>query len=363
MPTVDVAGRSVGTTQPTFFIADIAANHDGSLDRAVELIHLAAEAGADVAKFQNFKARHIVSDHGFKALSGIGSHQKAWKKSVFEVYRDASVEDNWTPVLAEACREAGILYATTPYDPASLAHALPHMPFVKVGSGDMNWPEALRLAAASGKPVFLATGASTMFEVQQAVQHVLSSNQACVLMQCNTNYTGSADNFAHINLRVLQTFRACWPDLVLGFSDHTPGHAAALGAVALGASVIEKHFTDDVSRDGPDHPFSMTPKTWREMVTRTRELEAALGDGVKRVEPNERETVVLQRRALRATGHLAAGATLRPGDLEALRPCPADAWPLYLEERAYGATLLCDLAPGECLRFSYLLVPPKDSPQ
>ena len=104
-------------------------------------------------------------------------------------------------------------------------------------------------------------------------------NQQLVLLQCNTNYTASLVNFDHINLRVLNTYKVMFPDLVLGLSDHTHGHATVLGAVALGARVIEKHFTDDTTRTGPDHPFSMTPQTWREMVDRTRELERALGFG------------------------------------------------------------------------------------
>ena len=122
-------------------------------------------------------------------------------------------------------------------------------------------------------------------------------------MQCNTNYTASLENFRHIHLRVLETFRAMFPSAVLGLSDHTPGHATVLGAVALGGRVIEKHFTDDNSREGPDHPFSMTPASWREMVDRTRELEYALGSTKKFVAENERETVVVQRRCLRAVSY------------------------------------------------------------
>jgi len=350
MPTIDLAGRPIGDDHPTLFIADIAANHDGSLDRAVQLIHLAAEAGADVAKFQNFKASAIVSDYGFQSLGNAKSHQSGWKKSVYAVYEKASVPDSWTPVLAEACAEAGILYATTPYDPASFGHALPYMPFVKIGSGDITWATALESASASGKPVFLATGASSLFEVEQAMDIILARNSPCVLLQCNTNYTGAIENFFSVNLRVLSTFRSRWPGIVVGFSDHTPGHAAILGAVALGARVVEKHFTDDTTRDGPDHPFSMTPHGWREMVDRTRELEAALGDGVKRLEANERETVVLQRRALRAKCSLPMGTRISLDDFIALRPCPGDAWPLPLAGGAQGGILLRNIPSGDYLR-------------
>ena len=132
----------------------------------------------------------------------------------------------------------------------------------------------------------MATGASNLADVQRAVDAILPINPELVLMQCNTNYTADDDNFNHIHLRVLETYHQIWPELILGLSDHTPGHATVLGAVALGARVIEKHFTLDNSLTGPDHAFSMNPATWREMVERTRELELALGDGQKRVEGN-----------------------------------------------------------------------------
>ena len=126
-------------------------------------------------------------------------------------------------------------------------------------------------------------------------------------MQCNTNYTGSIENFKFINLNVLSTYRKLFPNTILGLSDHTPGHETVLGAVPFGIKAVEKHFTDDTSRDGPDHPFSMDPKSWREMVDRTRFLEQAMGDGVKKIEENELETSILQRRAIRCIKNLSSG--------------------------------------------------------
>ena len=181
----------------------------------------------------------------------------------------------------------------------------PFMRIYKVGSGDITWPEILERIASKGKPVFLATGASTLADVVRAVDVISALNPQLVLMQCNTNYTASLENFSHIHLNVLQTYRTMFPQAILGLSDHTPGHATTLGAVALGARVVEKHFTDDTTREGPDHPFSMDPRTWRDMVDRTRELEAALGSPVKRVADNEKETLVVQRRCLRAAAGLA----------------------------------------------------------
>ncbi len=184
----------------------------------------------------------------------------------------------------------------------------------------MNWLGAIRRMAAKGKPVLIATGAASIGEVQEAVDAAREETDRICLMQCNTNYTGDLDNFRHINLRVLETYRAMFPDVVLGLSDHTPGLATVLGAVTLGARVVEKHFTDDTSRKGPDHGFSMTPETWQDMVDATRQLELALGSADKRVEANEQETVVLQRRCLRAARDLHPGERFDAEVVDVLRP-------------------------------------------
>jgi sialic acid synthase SpsE len=323
-PEIVVGDRRIGLEHPTWFVADIAANHDSDLERARRLIHLAAEAGADAAKFQNFSAETIVSDRGFRRLGGV-SHQAAWGKPVYDVYASASLDLEWTPILRDECGRAGIEYFTSPYSPEIVDAVDSFVRLYKIGSGEITWPELLDQVAGKGKPILLACGASELDEVEAAVERILRLNDQLVLMQCNTNYTGSLENLHHVNLRVLDTFRGRFPELVLGLSDHTPGHATVLGAVALGARVVEKHFTDDRGRAGPDHAFSMIPPEWRDMVDRTRELEAALGDGVKRVEANEQETVVVQRRALHARRAIAAGETLVDGDLVALRPCPEGA--------------------------------------
>jgi N-acetylneuraminate synthase len=320
-----IGSRLVGDAHPAYFIADISANHDGDLERAKALVHLAAQAGADAAKFQNFRAEHIVSDQGFRTLGSQQSHQSKWKKSVFEVYQDASIPWEWTPILKAECDRAGIGYFSTPYDLPAADMLDPFVPAYKIGSGDITWPEICLHVAGKGKPVLIATGASDIGEVQRIVGQLLAVNPHLGVMQCNTNYTGSLENFRYLHLRVLETYRVLFPEVVLGLSDHTPGHATVLGAVALGARLIEKHFTDDTSRVGPDHPFSMTPATWRDMVDRTRELEAALGHATKEVADNERETVVIQRRCVRAARELPPGSVLTRDDLVVLRPCPPDA--------------------------------------
>jgi sialic acid synthase SpsE len=348
-PVIEINDRLVGKDHRAYFIADIAANHDGDLGRAKELIHLAAQAGADAAKFQHFQAASIVSDYGFKSLGSQQSHQSNWKKSVFEVYQSASVDPEWTPYLKDACTEAGIAFFTSPYSLDLVDHIDPFVPAYKIGSGDISWLEIIEHIASKQKPVILASGASTMDDVQRAVAACLALNPRLVLMQCNTNYTASLENFRYVQLNVLHSYHAMYPDMILGLSDHTPGHATVLGALALGARVIEKHFTDDTGREGPDHAFSMDPKTWREMVDRARELETALGTGIKRVEDNEAQTVVVQRRSIRVRSDLPAGTELARDALEVLRPCPPGAVPPYAIGDLLGHRLRRAMKAGECI--------------
>jgi sialic acid synthase SpsE len=351
---IQIGKHKIGADHPTYFIADISANHDGDLERAKMLIHLAKEAGADAAKFQNFRAPEIVSDFGFKALGGQLSHQATWKKTVFEVYKDASIPFEWTPVLKEECDRAGIDYFSSPYDFDAIDMLDPYVPAYKIGSGDITWIEIIERIARYGKPVILSTGASDIGDVQRAMHALLAINRQVVLLQCNTNYTASLENFTSIHLRVLNTYRAMFPDVVLGLSDHTPYHATVLGAVALGARVVEKHFTDDNSRIGPDHPFSMTPKTWREMVERTRELERALGSPDKVVADNEKDTAVVQRRCLRAARLIQAGEVLQRKMIAVLRPATPGAIPPYEIDSVLGTRAIVDIPEGKELRWTEL---------
>ncbi len=350
-----IDGKMIGAGHPTYFIADIAANHDGDIERAKELIYLAKEAGADAAKFQHFKAESIVSDAGFKAMSKEAmSHQSKWEKSVFEVYQDASVDASWTAVLKETCDKAGITFFTSPYGFDLVEEVDPYVPAYKIGSGDISWPQYIEYVAKKGKPTILACGAATFEDVDRAVRAALSANEQVALLQCNTNYTASLENFKYIQLNVLKSFANMYPGMIIGLSDHTPGHATVLGAIALGGRIIEKHFTDDVSRTGPDHKFSMDPATWREMVDRSRELELALGNGIKKVEGNEEDTVVVQRRGLRTVGDLSKGAVISKDDLVALRPCPKDGFPPHMEDSLVGKTLAADIKKGEHLTWAHL---------
>lgn len=351
---IKIGNHAIGDTYPTYFIADISANHDGDLERAKALIHLAKNAGADAAKFQNFRAAKIVSDYGFKTLGDQLSHQATWKKSVFEVYKDASLPFEWTPILKEECDKAEIDYFSSPYDFEAVDMLDPYVPAHKIGSGDITWLEMLEHIAHKGKPVILSTGASDIGDVQRAVHTILPINRQLILLQCNTNYTANLENYNHIHLRVLNTYHVMFPDVVIGLSDHSAGHAAVLGAVTLGGRVIEKHFTDDTHRNGPDHPFSMTPQTWREMVDRTRELERAMGSADKMVTGNELQTVVLQRRCLRAVCDIQLGEVFTREMIDVLRPATPGAILPHEIPLVIGKHALIDFKSGQELHWTQI---------
>jgi len=354
MGEIVIGDRTIGLNHPTYFIAEIGSNHDGSLERAKKLVRLAAEAGAEAAKFQNFTARKIASDYGFRKMDGKVSHQAQWQGSVYDIYDGAATPAEWTPLLRDACDEAGVHYISSPYDFDSADALDPYVPAFKIGSGDIDWIEALEHVARKGKPVMLGCGAADSGEVDGAVRAVSAINPQLVLMQCNTNYTGSRDNFAHINLNVLKTFAIMFPEALLGLSDHTPGHTACLGAVTLGARVIEKHFTDDPLREGMDHHFAMSPAAFKDMVNRTRELEAALGRATKRIAPNERETIVVQRRCVRAARDIENGEAIARDMLDVLRPVEAGAVSPADVQRIMGTTATVNIEAGDAIRWTDL---------
>jgi sialic acid synthase SpsE len=352
--TIKVDNVIIGDDFPTYFIADIAANHDGSIDRAIKLIKLAKECGANAVKFQHFDAKTIVSDYGFKNLGCKASHQEKWKKSVYEVYEDASIPSKWTEILKDACDDNKITFFTSPYSIELVDGVDDYVSAYKVGSGDITWIDIIKHMASKKKPIFIATGASNFGDVCNAMDAAMDKNKDVVLMQCNTNYTAKKENFKYINLNVLKSYRNMYPGVILGLSDHTLGCTTVLGAVALGARVIEKHFTDDRYNNGPDHAFSMDPNSWRDMVDKVRELESALGSGVKKVEDNESETVILQRRSIRVMQDLKAGSIINKKDIEVLRPCPKQAVsPNYIDQ-VIGSEIVSDVKKGECLYWKNL---------
>ena len=173
MKNIKISKSIIGINKPTYFIADIAANHDGEINKAIDLIYSCAEAGANAAKFQHFAAETIVSDRGFRELnSKYLSHQKKWQKSVFEVYKEASINIDWTEKLKEACEKAKIDFLSTPYSYKLADYLEKFIPAYKIGSGDLNWSDYICYVAKKKKPMLIATGASTMSEIKKLLKRL-----------------------------------------------------------------------------------------------------------------------------------------------------------------------------------------------
>ena len=189
---------------------------------------------------------------------------------------------------------------------------------------------------------------------QKRIELLKREDYKCFYCLCELKRDNFLENFKYINLNVLKTYQKLYPDVILGLSDHTPGYTTVLGAIAMGAKVIEKHFTDDNSRIGPDHGFAMNPRTWKEMVDRTRELELSMGDGVKRIEKNEKKTIIVQRRSLRATRDIKSDEIIRKDDFESLRPIPTDGIPPYEVNKLINKKLIRPLKKGEHITWKHI---------
>lgn len=355
MNQLKINNRIIGSSCPTYFIADIAANHDGDLDRAKSLIKMAAGAGASAVKFQHFRASHIISKRGFGELNEKLSHQKYWQKSIFQTYDDASLPWEWTASLAQVASDAGVDFFTAPYDLEAIDFVDKFIPAYKVGSGDITWTDSIKMMASKGKPIFLATGASKFEDVVRAVEVIRVANVPFCLMQCNTNYSGMAENRKFANINVLKTYAREFPEAILGLSDHTTDNFTVLAAIALGACAVEKHFTDDSNRSGPDHAFSLNPQMWKKMVEEAEILRETLGDGLKKIEFNEEKTVIIQRRALRFIGSFPRGHVIKESDLTSTRPCPTNGIPPFRIHEVIGRKLNEQVFEDQLVDLSYLL--------
>ena len=322
-----INGKEIDANSPTYFIAEIGSNYDGDLERAKDLIKIAADSDADAVKFQHYTADTLVSDKGFQNLSSeIVTHQSKWKDSVSKIYDKASLNRDWTETLYETAHDHGVDFLTSPYSIELIDYVETYIDAYKIGSGDITYNSVISKISKKDKPILIAAGASTIADIKNAIDILLGNNKPSdiCLMQCNTNYEGSISHAKYQNLNVLKSFKEIYPDIVLGLSCHMPGWTSVLGSVALGARVIEKHFTDDRSREGPDHSFAINPIEWKSMVAETRLLESMLGDGIKKVEENEKKTIIVQQRCLRARLDLSPGDVVDESMIESLRPCPKD---------------------------------------
>jgi len=343
-----IGGKKIGKGQPCFVIAEAGVNHNGDLTRALEMVHRAAEAGADAVKFQTFRAEKLVTSSAPKAdyqvtNTGEGGGQLEMLKRL-ELGLDGFNQ------LKRACQDAGIIFMSTPFESES-AQLLDRIGVeaFKLGSGELTNLPYLREIASFGKPVILSTGMGTMQEVVEAVAAIREAgNPPLMLLHCLSAYPAPTSEY---NLRAMATIEDA-TDVPVGVSDHTMGWEISLGAVALGAKVIEKHFTLDRNLPGPDHSASLEPGELKRMIDQIRHLESALGDGIKRPMPSEMNTREVARKSLVALSDLPAGISLSKEHLTIKRPgtgiSPADL------ERVIGLKLKVAIQQDQVICWDHL---------
>lgn len=307
-----IGDHTVGDAQPCFVIAEIGSNHNQDFDLARRLIDAAAQSGVDAVKFQTFRASSHYSKKtpGFGYLNNVNTH---------ELIRSLELDRSWQADLKRHAEERGVIFFSSPCDSDAIAGlAALDVPAYKVGSFDLTDDSLVTEMAAIGKPLILSTGMATWMDIQFAVDAARSAgNDQIVLLQCTSLYPAPA----HLsNLRAMASMQSAFGTLV-GYSDHTMGDHVALAAVAMGACMIERHFTIDRTLTGPDHPFAIEPHEMSEMMRKIREIEAAFGDGFK-MGPRQEELEMAEkgRRSLHARVSIAAGQAIGADMLIAKRP-------------------------------------------
>jgi N-acetylneuraminate synthase len=340
----------------TFIIAEAGVNHDGSLDKALRLIDIAAEAGADAIKFQTFRTEEIVTATAPKAeyqqrQTGVGTQ--------FDMIRALELSEEAHGEIARRCDAQGIEFMSTPFSVwgLDLLVAL-GVRRIKVASGEIVNAPLLRAIARQGLPIILSTGMATLAEVERAVlwireewalADIAERPGDLVILHCTSDYPAAPDS---VNLRAMDAMRDAL-NLPMGYSDHTIGGAVSIAAVARGASVIEKHFTIDQTSIGPDHAASLSPSQLSAMIADIRGIEVALGDGVKRPMPNELATRQLVRRSAFATRAITKGTKIDEQSVQFLRPAggigPEEA------DRLFATRASRDISAGDSLTWDDLI--------
>lgn len=324
-----IGERLIGENEPPLVIAEAGVNHNGDPALSLALVDAAADAGADAVKFQTFSANALaVADAPQAAYQRerAGAASQRAMLAALELPRSALEE------ASAHARERGLIFLSTPFDVESLELLVElGVPAIKIGSGDLTNLILVRAAAATGLPLLLSTGMANLEEIGAILDDIGDAEIA--LLQCTSAYPAPIED---ANLRAIATLRDAFGRPV-GYSDHTQGFTAAIAAVALGASIIEKHFTLDRSMDGPDHEVSLEPAELAAMVRSARDAHVALGDGAKAARPVEADARRVVRRSLVAARALPAGHRLAEADLAAKRPATGIS-PLQLD-RVVGTVL------------------------
>ena len=314
---ISIGGRPVGPGHPVYVIAELSANHGQDLREAVALVELAAEAGADAVKIQTYTPDTLTIDS--KRPEFVVGQGTPWEgRTLYDLYGEAFTPWEWHDELAAAAQQAGIQFFSTPFDPTAVDFlAERDVPVFKIASFELVDLPLIRYTAAKGKPMIMSTGMATVEEIEAGVRAAVEGGaDGVVVLHCSSAYPSPP---SAMNLATITDMTARWPDVVVGLSDHTLGTTAAVAAVALGASVLEKHFTRSRSIEGPDSAFSLEPGEFAELVTAVREARESLGE--VRYGPTEQEKgSLIFRRSLFVVQDVEAGATVTNDNVRSIRP-------------------------------------------
>lgn len=346
--TVSIGKRRVGGGVPCFVIAEAGVNHNGSLELAHELVDVAVDAGCDAVKFQTFKPEKVSSPYAPKAKYQLET--TAADESQLEMGKKLELPFEAFRELFHYCTHKGIMFLSTPFDyeSADFLAELPVQAF-KIPSGEITNPFFLEHIARKKRPLIVSTGMATLEEVSIAVEAIRATgNQQMVLLQCVSNYPA---NPSSMNLRAMHTLAGEF-GVAVGLSDHSVGTEVAFAAVALGACVIEKHFTLSRELPGPDHRASLEPQELGSLVKGIRNIESALGDGIKRPAPEELNTADVARRSLVAARFIPTGTKLTVDMLDILRP--GTGLPPAMRSQVVGRHASHDIQAGTILSLEML---------
>jgi len=344
-----IGGHMVGKNQPCFIIAEAGVNHNGDLNLAHQLIDAALQAGADAIKFQTFKAENLAVHNAPKAAYQMETTRAS--ESQYEMLSRLELDAEAHRKLGAHCRDKHILFLSTPFDEASadLLETL-DVPAYKTPSGEITNLPYLSHIARKGKPMIVSTGMAFLGEVETAVMTIRSTgNAAIALLQCVSNYPA---NPADINLRAMQTMEQAF-NVPVGYSDHTLGIAVSLASVALGACIVEKHFTLDRNMPGPDHQASAEPAELASLVSGIRTVEASLGDGTKQPSASESDTAAAVRKSLIAACDIPAGIKLTEMMIAVKRP--GTGLPPALRDYLIGRETRASISAGTLLNLDMFL--------
>lgn len=311
---IRIGSRRVGENQPVFIVAEAGVNHNGSVRLAKKLIDAAKNAGADAVKFQMFSAEKLVTKTAAKATY----QKKVSGATQYEMLKKLELSKNDFRTLKRHAEKLGLIFFVSPFDEeaADFLDEL-NVPAFKIASGELTNLPFLEYVARKNKPIILSTGMSTLQEVKEAINTIKrTANKKIILLHCVSNYPAKLEDS---NLKAIQTMKKSF-NLHVGYSDHTLGITASIAAAALGACIIEKHFTLNRKLPGPDHKTSLEPDKLGEMVVRIREVEKALGDGIKRPTKSEEAVRNVVRRSIVARVNIPRGAVITEDMLELKRP-------------------------------------------